>query len=178
MHVRCRHRGCPALLLHSPALALALDLNFGPEPDPAPAEDRVSPPADEMHEVRPRLHATHIKPRPVSSSLTPVRANSPLPVQICFFILWKEVGKRMGIQDILPTVEDLKQWSLNYEIQHMVPSEASSQLAQIAMTHIHRRTPNIPGLHRFVSGLFICLMDDRLRTARCYRHSPLGPTGL
>src|ERR1700761_3429836 len=83
----------------------------------------------------------------------------------CLFILWKEIGKRMGIQDIPLTVEDLREWSQNYEIQHMVPSEASRQLAQIAMDSIRRRVPNIPGLRRLVSSLFICLMDERLRNA-------------
>ncbi|KAK7019000.1 hypothetical protein R3P38DRAFT_2980088 [Favolaschia claudopus] len=92
------------------------------------------------------------------------RAVSPEESE-CFFILWTEIGQRMGIQDIPPTVDTLREWSLNYEAEHMVPSEASRQLAQLALKHISRRVPNMPGLRRLVSALFICLMDEPLRIA-------------
>ncbi|KAJ7682499.1 hypothetical protein DFH06DRAFT_1389181 [Mycena polygramma] len=83
----------------------------------------------------------------------------------CLFVLWTEIGRRMGIRDIPATVEALRTWSEEYETEHLVPSEDSSKLAQIALSHICRRVPNLPGLRRFVLALFICLMDERLRTA-------------
>ncbi|KAJ7460774.1 hypothetical protein FB451DRAFT_1045233, partial [Mycena latifolia] len=83
----------------------------------------------------------------------------------CLFILWKEIGRRMGIQNISATVDDLREWSDKYELRHMVPSETSRELAQIAVNNISRRVPDLPGLCRLVSGLFIRLLDDRFRIA-------------
>ncbi|KAJ6490295.1 hypothetical protein C8R47DRAFT_1319986 [Mycena vitilis] len=83
----------------------------------------------------------------------------------CLFILWTEIGRRMGIRDIPTTVEALRTWSEEYEAKHLIPSEDSNKLAQIALSHICRRVPDLPGLRRFVSAMFICLMDERLRTA-------------
>ncbi|KAJ7667537.1 hypothetical protein DFH06DRAFT_1182805 [Mycena polygramma] len=91
----------------------------------------------------------------------------------CLFILWKEIGRRMGIEDIPSTAEALHAWSQEYELQHMIPSDASRALGQVAMNHIRRRVPNIPGLRRLVSSLFICLMDDRLRIAMMLPAQPV-----
>lgn len=83
----------------------------------------------------------------------------------CFFIMWQELGRRMGIRDIPPTVQEFKVWSEAYEREHMVPSETGRALAQIALNHISRRFPPLPGLRRLVAALFVCLMDKRLRIA-------------
>ncbi|KAJ7477291.1 hypothetical protein B0H11DRAFT_2281453 [Mycena galericulata] len=81
----------------------------------------------------------------------------------CLFILWKELGRRMRIYDILPTERGLKAWSEAYEREHMVPLETSRALAQIALNHIERRVPPLTGLRRLVTALFVCLMEERLR---------------
>ncbi|KAJ7430976.1 hypothetical protein B0H11DRAFT_2133091 [Mycena galericulata] len=81
----------------------------------------------------------------------------------CLFILWKELGRRMRIYDILPTERGLKAWSEAYEREHMVPSETRSALARLALTHIACRVPPLLGLRSLLTALFVCLMDERLR---------------
>ena len=39
--------------------------------------------------------------------------------QVAIFTYWQELGSRMGISDIPPTLEALKQWTEDYENKHM-----------------------------------------------------------
>lgn len=93
--------------------------------------------------------------------------------------MWKEIGRRMGIQDIPPTREDLETWSnviggihygfkvltvfQEYENKHMTPSKSSRKLANLAVEHIGRRVPF--GFRNFAKSAFISLLDERLRVA-------------
>jgi len=92
------------------------------------------------------------------------RPHSPLERQ-AFFVFWMEIGRRMGMQNIWETFEDMEEWALAYEEQHMVPSNASEQLAKRTIAHYLTRLPNVPGLRRFFEQLVLCFLDERTRRA-------------
>ncbi|THH07284.1 hypothetical protein EW146_g9366 [Bondarzewia mesenterica] len=81
----------------------------------------------------------------------------------CMFILWKEIGQRMGIRDIPDTGDELRIWSQAYEAEHMVPSESSHRLAMLAMNHINRRFPIF--LRSLITKVSIALLEDNVREA-------------
>ncbi|KDR69369.1 hypothetical protein GALMADRAFT_255871 [Galerina marginata CBS 339.88] len=92
------------------------------------------------------------------------RPHSPLEIQ-AIFVLWTEVGRRMGIQDIWTSYDEMVDWATQYEIDNMVPSEASQQLAQITIEHLFERMPKIPLLHTAVYQTALALLDKRTRKA-------------
>ncbi|THH14048.1 hypothetical protein EW146_g6241 [Bondarzewia mesenterica] len=92
--------------------------------------------------------------------------------QECLFILWKEIGRRMGIKDIPTTGAELKALSKNYEDEQMVPSQSNHKLAMHAINHISSRVPDIFGLRSFIASLFISLLDDHLREAMMLPDQP------
>ena len=47
------------------------------------------------------------------------------------FYFWREVGRRMNIQDIPDSLEKLEAWSLAYEAEHFAYSENNELLAQV-----------------------------------------------
>lgn len=93
----------------------------------------------------------------------------------CLFIMWKEIGRRMDIQDIPDTEQELEEWSLDYERKHMVPTESSHKLAEGAIEHLSNRLPDI-GLRSVVKNLAIALLDDRLREAMMLPKPPAAYT--
>ncbi|KAK0442234.1 hypothetical protein EV421DRAFT_1810142 [Armillaria borealis] len=83
----------------------------------------------------------------------------------CSFLMWKDVGRRMNIEDIPETLGELEEWSREYESTHMVASASSHQLANMALEHLSTRVPNIPGARSLVKTVFLCMLDDQLRDA-------------
>ncbi|KAG7441342.1 uncharacterized protein BT62DRAFT_908696 [Guyanagaster necrorhizus] len=83
----------------------------------------------------------------------------------CNFLMWKDIGQRMDIKGIPESLGELEEWSRQYESTHMVPSESSHQLANMALDYMSTRVPNIPGARSLVKDVFLCLLDDELRNA-------------
>lgn len=83
----------------------------------------------------------------------------------CSFLMWKDIGRRMNIEDIPETIRELEEWSRQYESAHMVPSASSHQLANMALEHLSTRVPNIPGARLSVKTVLLCMLDDQLRDA-------------
>ncbi|KDR73850.1 hypothetical protein GALMADRAFT_227616 [Galerina marginata CBS 339.88] len=92
------------------------------------------------------------------------RPHSPLEIQ-AIFALWTEVGRRMGIQNIWTSYDDMVEWTTQYEIDNMVPSEASQSLAKITLEHLFSRVPNVSFLRAAIYQVAITLLDKRARTA-------------
>ncbi|KAK0187619.1 hypothetical protein F5146DRAFT_934024 [Armillaria mellea] len=56
----------------------------------------------------------------------------------CNFLMWKDIGRRMNIKEIPETLEELEEWSKEYESTHMIPSASSHQLANTALEHMSK----------------------------------------
>ncbi|KAF9542942.1 hypothetical protein CPC08DRAFT_755997 [Agrocybe pediades] len=116
------------------------------------------------------------------------RPHSPLEIQ-AIFVLWTEVGRRMGIQNIWNSYEEMVEWAnvgknpsssgdsilmsksfsvihqQQYELDNMIPSEESQKLARVTLEHFLSRVPRIPGLRGLVLQIFTTLLDARTRNA-------------
>ncbi|RDB28806.1 Mycophenolic acid synthesis protein B [Hypsizygus marmoreus] len=93
------------------------------------------------------------------------RPHSPLEVE-AIFLLWTEVGRRMGIENIWSTYEEMREWTERYETENMVPSDASAQLAWTTIEHFLDRVPNwVPGFRSLIFQLLLTVLDDRTRNA-------------
>ncbi|KAL8849649.1 MAG: hypothetical protein Q9221_005416 [Calogaya cf. arnoldii] len=91
---------------------------------------------------------------------------------------WKSVGDAMGIsyhklksaeegwQDALQWLDELEQWSDQYERENMVPDITNNKLAEQTVAILLWGIPK--ALKPFGTNLVSVLMDDRLRTAMMY----------
>ncbi|KAI4525510.1 hypothetical protein K525DRAFT_191368 [Schizophyllum commune Loenen D] len=77
-----------------------------------------------------------------------------------WFVYWSEIGKRMNIQDIPETLEELKQWSMDYEEKHLVPSPTNFEVAKHSVEEILYRVPNAFGLKRFARRLSVASLIE------------------
>lgn len=95
-----------------------------------------------------------------------------------FAVFWKSTGDAMGIdfgslpsaktgwRDGLHWMEEVEQWSLEYEAQHMVPNIYNKKTADQTTAML---VYSIPAALRGVARQAVsALMDDRLRKAMMY----------
>ncbi|TFK25911.1 hypothetical protein FA15DRAFT_755502 [Coprinopsis marcescibilis] len=99
------------------------------------------------------------------------RALSPLE-RAAVFIFWAELGRKMGIQDIPATMEELATWCQAYEEKHMVPTKINNIIGNVTLWDNVVGVPERFGLRRLVERLVICLMDDRMREAFMWEAQP------
>ncbi|KAJ3545435.1 hypothetical protein NM688_g5625 [Phlebia brevispora] len=81
------------------------------------------------------------------------------------FVFWMEIGRRMGIQDLWTSFEEMEEWAESYAQEKMVPSQASADLANIAIGHFTYRIPNVLGLRNLMKDIVACFLDERTRRA-------------
>ncbi|KAF9258685.1 hypothetical protein L218DRAFT_934549 [Marasmius fiardii PR-910] len=79
------------------------------------------------------------------------------------FILWTDIGRRMGIEDIWSSYEDMEQWTNTYEQENMVPSEATQTLSRITIERMIQRVPRFLGLKSLAYNVFLTVLDERTR---------------
>ncbi|KIK54926.1 hypothetical protein GYMLUDRAFT_264385 [Collybiopsis luxurians FD-317 M1] len=91
------------------------------------------------------------------------RPHSPIEVQ-AIFVLWTEIGRRMGIQDIWSSYGEMEEWVKNYEEANMIPSPASEELARLTSNHFLARI-RIKPLRRVFFQLMCTVLDPRTRKA-------------
>ncbi|TRM66718.1 hypothetical protein BD626DRAFT_163255 [Schizophyllum amplum] len=89
-----------------------------------------------------------------------------------WFVYWVEIGKRMNIQDIPSTFDELKAWSSAYEEQHMVPAESNAEVAKRTTDENLYRVPAALGLKAFARRLTVCLVGERVRVAMLLEAQP------
>lgn len=86
------------------------------------------------------------------------------------FSLFHHVGRCMEIENIPETLEELVEWSVNYEKNHMVFQKCNHEVAEHTTNLLLYATPRF--LHSFARKLVASLMDDRLREAMGYKRAP------
>ncbi|CAF0802559.1 unnamed protein product [Adineta ricciae] len=83
---------------------------------------------------------------------------------------WRELGARMGIENIPLTLKDLETWSVNYEIQHMTYSKDNQICGEATIELLLSIYPNC--MRKLVRKVFISLVDERLRLAMGFEQPP------
>ncbi|KAF2457823.1 hypothetical protein BDY21DRAFT_284837 [Lineolata rhizophorae] len=98
-------------------------------------------------------------------------------------VFWKSVGDAMRIEyagslpgaetgwkDGIQWLEEIEQWSSEYEEKHMMPHRDNKQTADETLAILLYSMPK--SLHGPGLKIVTCLMDDRLRTAMMYPAPP------
>lgn len=88
------------------------------------------------------------------------------------YVFWAEIGRRMGMQDVPESLEEMKAWSIAYEESHMLPAESNKNMAEFTMRGLHNVLPRFFGLGNFFGRLTICLLDERVRIAMMQETQP------
>ncbi|MCO5579807.1 hypothetical protein L7F22_033669 [Adiantum nelumboides] len=89
----------------------------------------------------------------------------------CHYRVWHDVGVRMGIHDIPPSIDAAVEYVDNYEAKHMVYADSNREIAEL---NIKVLLSKLPGC-LFARKLIYACMDDQLREALGY---PKQPTWL
>jgi hypothetical protein len=87
------------------------------------------------------------------------------------FLLWKEVGERMGIENIPSTCKEIQEWSIEYEIKYMIYSKDNQICGEATLTLMLSLYPN--WMRSFIRKALISLIDERLRLAMGFEEAPL-----
>lgn len=92
------------------------------------------------------------------------REFSPLECY-AYYIFWVEIGRRMGMQDIPDSLEEMKAWSAAYEESHMLPAQSNKEIADYTLQGLRKSF-----LPKFLTGGFsrrlaTCFLEDRVRIA-------------
>ncbi|KAI9837655.1 MAG: hypothetical protein M1837_002915 [Sclerophora amabilis] len=82
---------------------------------------------------------------------------------IAGFVLWKEIGSRLGVRDIPHTYQEISDWASEYEKKCMVPAESNARLSHHTMNLLLLHCPKF--LVNISTEFASCLMDDRVRKA-------------
>ncbi|KAF9259733.1 hypothetical protein L218DRAFT_873962 [Marasmius fiardii PR-910] len=81
------------------------------------------------------------------------------------FILWTDIGRRMGIEHIWSSFEEMEDWAETYEQENMVPSESAFNLSRLCIEDMTSRVPPFLGMRKLVYNVILTLLDDRTRYA-------------
>ncbi|KAG7447083.1 uncharacterized protein BT62DRAFT_1005492 [Guyanagaster necrorhizus] len=92
----------------------------------------------------------------------------------CNFLMWKDIGWRMNIKEIPGTLGELEDRSRQYESTHMVPSESSHQLANMALEYMSTRVPNIPGARSDLRGSGLSRLPSPSKYAQTFVKTALA----
>ncbi|ESK82427.1 hypothetical protein Moror_12151 [Moniliophthora roreri MCA 2997] len=99
------------------------------------------------------------------------RALSPLESH-AMYVLWVEVGKRMGIKDIPESEEAFKAWVEDYEAKNMVPAQTNHDVATYTTNELIYPVPHAFGLKNFARKLSIAALEDNVRVAMMQPEQP------
>jgi hypothetical protein len=91
--------------------------------------------------------------------------------EVARFVLWREIGNRMGIQDIPDTLEQLKEWLGEFEAREMAYADSNANCANSTLELFLRGVPGF--LHRPMHGIARALMEPRVNEAIGWRPAPL-----
>ncbi|KAF5347780.1 hypothetical protein D9756_010264 [Leucocoprinus leucothites] len=100
------------------------------------------------------------------------RELSPLE-EYAYCIFWVEIGKRMGIQDIPETPEDMRAWARAYEQEQMVPDPINNEVANYTTEELLYPIPTAFGIRNWFDGLTVCMLDEPVRIAMMKPAQPL-----
>ena len=98
------------------------------------------------------------------------RSLEPIEIE-AHFLLWKEIGERMGIENIPSTYKGIEEWSIDYEIKYMIYSKTNQLCGEATLTLMLSLYPT--WMRGFVRKALISLIDERLRLAMGFEEAPL-----
>lgn len=79
------------------------------------------------------------------------------------FVLWSEIGNRMGISDLPDSLQSLIDWSLNYRSHSLIYAESNAILGEATMELLLRPYPSI--LRPLLRQCVLVLIPDDVRQA-------------
>jgi hypothetical protein len=86
------------------------------------------------------------------------------------FVYWKEIGERMGIENIPLTLKEIEKWSIDYEIEHMIYSKDNQICGDATLALMLTLYPN--SMQNFARKTLISLVDERLRLSMGFEEVP------
>ncbi|KAF8883027.1 hypothetical protein BD779DRAFT_1444405 [Infundibulicybe gibba] len=92
------------------------------------------------------------------------RALSPLELY-AYYVFWKEIGIRMGIQDIPESIDAMRTWSRAYEAEYMVPAQTNHDVAGYTVEELLYALPERFGIKNLGKRITTCLLDEPVRIA-------------
>ncbi|KIM44280.1 hypothetical protein M413DRAFT_378573 [Hebeloma cylindrosporum] len=99
------------------------------------------------------------------------RKLSPLE-EHAYYVFWVEIGNRMGIRDIPDTLEELINWSKDYEESYMVPADTNKEVAGSTVEELISFVPETFGVKALSRRIVVCLMEDPVRESMLYPEQP------
>ncbi|KAJ1301621.1 hypothetical protein OPQ81_008868 [Rhizoctonia solani] len=90
------------------------------------------------------------------------RGLTPLERQ-AYFVFWSEIGRRMNIQNIPKTIEDLVEWCEEYERANMTPSQTNKTIAELTTGLLLYHVPSFA--QTFGKYAIAALCPERLNKA-------------
>ncbi|PSN69926.1 hypothetical protein BS50DRAFT_571249 [Corynespora cassiicola Philippines] len=83
--------------------------------------------------------------------------------QTAFFVYWKEIGHRMGIEGIPETLSELEAWNDDFLEHHVYYSDSNKTVADATLELFSRDLPRF--LRPVLSNIASALLDERTRDA-------------
>lgn len=91
--------------------------------------------------------------------------------RLALFYFWREVGKRMHIQNIPETYEEFERYNLDYERQHFCYSDANRRIGEVTRNLFLSWFPKI--LRPAIKPAINALLDDTILEAFGFSQPPL-----
>ena len=90
--------------------------------------------------------------------------------RLASFYFWREVGKRMHIQDIPETYQELERYNLDYERQHFRYSDTNRRIGEATRDLFLSWFPSF--LRPLLKPFVYAMLDERMRDAFGFPHPP------
>ncbi|MCO5600977.1 hypothetical protein L7F22_055094 [Adiantum nelumboides] len=92
------------------------------------------------------------------------------------FILWHDIGTRMGIRNIPSSIEEIASYKESYESKHMVYCHTNKEIAELTMQLLLSEVPSF--IRPIARRMAYAFMDDRVRKAVGYPKQPAWLSSL
>ncbi|MCO5603385.1 hypothetical protein L7F22_057535 [Adiantum nelumboides] len=92
------------------------------------------------------------------------------------FILWHDIGTRMGIRNIPSSIEEIASYKESYESKHMVYCHTNKEIAELTMQLLLSEVPSF--IRPIACRMAYAFMDDRVRKAVGYPKQPAWLSSL
>jgi hypothetical protein len=86
------------------------------------------------------------------------------------FLYYKELGIRMGIENIPSTLNDLEKWTKDYEEKHMIYSKNNQICGEATLALMIIQYPKF--MQSFIRKVLLSFVDERLRVSMGFEKAP------
>ncbi|GAB3790056.1 oxygenase MpaB family protein [Spirosoma horti] len=90
--------------------------------------------------------------------------------ELALFYFFREVGRRMNLQDLPTNLADMRSFTAAYEDKHFRYTESNRKIADATVRIVQGWFPRF--LHPLVQPTFAALINDKLRSAFGYQPAP------